>query len=232
MCGFFAFSIGMSALEIAEELGVSSLPTSIEQIQSLKFYPKSTIPTISKNSPNQLIMRHWSLVPRWWKGKVEDIKFSTFNARSEDIEEKATYSIPWKLSQRCLIPSTWFYEFSPVKEGSKTVKLPFKVQDTQSEIITLAGLYEVWKDSEGKELQSATIITCASVKPLSEIHERQPVIIEKKNREAWLSKNTSEHEVQKLLRPSKKLEYHQINRDFNKAFGRNVTEELIKPIDK
>lgn len=57
MCGFFAFSTGMSARAIADQLNVSNLPSSLKDIQSLKFYPKSTIPTISKNSPNQLVLQ-------------------------------------------------------------------------------------------------------------------------------------------------------------------------------
>lgn len=230
MCGFFAFDTGMSPQEIAEYFNVTNLPKSEEDIKSLKFYPKSYIPTISKNSPNQLVMRYWSIIPRWWKQKADEIKFSTFNARSEDIQEKSTYRTPWKLSQRCLIPSTWFYEFHAEKEGSKTIKFPYRVQEEDQDIFTLAGLYELWKDDKGKEIQSVTIITCASVPPLSKIHDRQPIIIEEKHREKWLSKDTSPQEASKLMKPSKKLKYFKIDRIFNKTFGENVTEEMVEPI--
>lgn len=230
MCGFFALALGMSAGEIAELFDLSNPPKDYDDLRSLKFYPKSFIPTISKNSPNQLVFRYWSLVPRWWKDSLEDIKFSTFNARSEDITEKVTYRTPWKQSQRCLIPATWFYEFEAVKDNGKVIKLPYRVQDERKEIITFAGLYETWIDKKGNELQSATIITCASKGDLAKIHDRQPVIIKEEDREKWLDKSTTPDEAYKLLKPDPDLEIHQIDRLFNKTFGEAVTEEIVKPL--
>ena len=129
-----------------------------------------------------------------------------------------------------MIPSTWFYEFQATKEGKKTIKLPYRVQAIKDDIFTIAGIYEIWKDKDEKEIQSVTILTCQAIPPLSKIHDRQPVIINKKDREKWLSKETSPEEAYPLLKPTKNLEYFQIDHAFNKTFGKNVTEELLKPI--
>ncbi len=217
MCGFFAFTPKMSPREIAEVLGVTNLPSSMEDIESLKFYPKSPIPTVSKNSPNQLVIRQWSLIPRWWNKPLAELKFSTFNARAEEIAVKASYRTPWKLGQRCLIPATWFYEFKSKKIDSKIVKIPHRVQVKDTELFTMAGLYETWSDGDNT-VESVTIITCASVLPLKAIHDRQPVIIEEADREKWLDKGTDLGEIEDLMNPSSELECLVINSDFNKSF--------------
>ncbi len=227
MCGFFAFTPNMSPRELAEALGVTNLPSSMDDIESLKFYPKSPIPTVSKNSPNQLVIRRWSLIQRWWDKPLEDLKFNTFNARSEDIAVKASYRTPWKLGQRCLIPATWFYEFKAKKIDSKVVKIPYKVLFKNSELFTMAGLYENWKDGDNL-IESVTIITCSSALPLKSIHDRQPVIIEKSDREKWLDKSTDMEKIELLLKPTADLECFEIDRGFNTAFGDDVKPSLLE----
>jgi len=233
MCGFFAF--GKSSREIADLFELSNLPGSIEDIESLKFYPKSVIPTVSKNSPNQLVSqlvrRYWSLIPRWWKEDPYRVKFATFNARAEDIETKATYRSPWKEGQRCLIPVSWFYEFETVEvEGKKMPKkIPYRVEVADEEVFALAGLYEVWKDAEERAIESATIITCEAIGPLKTIHARQPVIIAREDWEKWLAKETGVGEAKSMLKPWPELKVSRIDERFNKAKGDEVTEEMVRP---
>lgn len=232
MCGFFSFSTGMSGREIADLFGVSNLPTSEEDLgwlESYKFYPGSRVNTVSKNSPNRLVYRYWSMIPRWWKKDPYKVPFATFNARAEDLERKATYRVPWRQKQRCLIPANWFYEFETVEvEGEKKPKkVPYRVQVRGEKVIALAGLYEVWRDVEGVGIESCTMITCAAVAPLIKIHKRQPVVIEKDDWERWLDKETPLEEVRKMLRPLKDLEVEQIDEMFNKARADEVTGKMV-----
>ena len=231
MCGFFAFATGRSGREIADLFHLTNLPKNYDdiksEIESLKHYPKSLIPTISKNSPNQLVLRYWSLIPRWWHKPLTELKFSTFNARAEEISQKATYRAAWKDAQRCLIPATWFYEFQAVPDGKKTSKVPYRVQSEQDEIMTLAGLYESWQDAEGKNIDSVTIITCQAEGTLASIHARQPVIIKKDDRESWLTKATALTTIEKFLQPEPHLAIKQIDQRFNKSFGGAVTSEMV-----
>jgi putative SOS response-associated peptidase YedK len=234
MCGFFSLFTGLTARELADIFGFSNLPKSEADLKSLKFYPKSLIPTVSKNSPNSLVFRYWSIIPRWWKDDPYRVKFATFNARAEDLRTKATYKIPWNSKQRCLIPATWFYEFQPVTvEGEKKLrKLPYRVQVKNEEVIALAGLYEIWKDAEGQPIESCTIITCESLPPLKDIHPRQPVIIAKDKWEVWLDKTTPLDTAYEMLKPTPDLEVLRIDEGFNRARGKEVTEEIIKPQGK
>ncbi len=231
MCGFFAFSTGKSAREIADIFSLTNLPSSYADLKSdifsLKHFPKSLIPTISQNSPNLLVMRYWSLIPRWWKQDLTDLKFSTFNARSEVVATKATYRTPWQSAQRCLIPSTWFYEFQTLENDGRKYKQPFKVFDPDTEILTLAGLYEEWQSPSQQKLASVTIITCQSVGELATIHHRQPVIIKEEDRQRWLSKQTSPSQASELLGPEPNLKVQAIDKAFNKSFGQDVTQKML-----
>ena len=227
MCGFFAFSTGLSSREIADLFNLDTLPHSMADIQSLKFYPKSKIPTISKNSPNSLVMRYWSLIPSWWQKELSDLTFSTFNARAEDIVQKPTYRTAWNNCQRCLIPASWFYEFQALKTDAKTVRVPYRVEEQNCAIITLAGIYDSWKSPSGELIESVSIITTQSAGLLAKIHNRQPVIIEKNQRELWLDKKTSPEEATAMISSVLDLQITEIDHQFNKSFGTNVTNLMV-----
>lgn len=206
MCGFFAFSTGMSAKQIANLFELTNMPKNEKDIQSIKFYPKSLIPTVSKNSPNKLVMRYWSLIPRWWKDDPRKIKFSTFNARVEDIATKPTYRSAWSHHQRCLIPATWFYEFQTLEVvgKSKTKKIPYKVEIKGEEIVGLAGLYETWTDGQ-HTVESCTMITRTAIEPLKSIHDRQPIVLCPEQWESWLNSASTNDEIATLIQSTVSL---------------------------
>ena len=230
MCGFFAFSTGLSSRAIADMFELSNLPQSLTDIQSLKFTPKSYIPTISQNSPNQLVMRYWSLIPRWWQKELSDLKFATFNARAEEIATKASYRSSWKNNQRCLIPATWFYEFETKKVDGQVVKLPYRVELANQEILTMAGLYETWQSPQGETIDGVTIITTEAVGLLGDIDHRQPVIIVEQDREKWLNRAVESDHIAQLLQASSSLKVSRIDQSFNKAFGKLVTPDMVEPV--
>ena len=51
----------------------------------------------------------WPLIPVWARGEVP--KYSTANARSEEMAGKPAYRNAWKREQRCLIYASGFYEW-------------------------------------------------------------------------------------------------------------------------
>ena len=70
----------------------------------------------------ELIAGQWGLIP--WFAKESKLKYSTNNARSEELAQKATYKQPWARGQRCIIPATEFFE--PNWETGKNVWWRFK----------------------------------------------------------------------------------------------------------
>ncbi len=63
----------------------------------------------------------WGLVPFW--AKDEKIGYKMINARAEGIEVKPSFSKPFH-TQRCIVPSTGFYEWKITDKG----KVPFIFQ--------------------------------------------------------------------------------------------------------
>jgi putative SOS response-associated peptidase YedK len=51
-------------------------------------------------------MMKWSLIPHW--AKDSKLRYSTFNARSEDFTKKLAFKYAWKWGQRCLVVTNGF----------------------------------------------------------------------------------------------------------------------------
>ena len=147
------------------------------------------IPIIRKDEgQTHLKLAIWPMIPVWAKGKIP--KYSTANARSETMTELASFRNAWRQGRRCLIPATGFYEWQIVP-GVKH-KQPWHIRHKHQEIMSFAGLWEQTRLSDGKVIDSCTIVTTQANSLMSEIHNssyRMPVIIDPAYREQWLSKN-------------------------------------------
>ena len=119
----------------------------------------------------ELVMGRWGLIP--WFSKTADIKYSTNNARSEELAEKASFRDPWKKGQRCIIPAINFDE--PNWETGKNVWWRFARAD--GDPWGLAGLWNTWRDpATGELVESYTMLTInADSHPLmSRMHKPDP----------------------------------------------------------
>ena len=119
----------------------------------------------------ELAVGRWGLIP--WFSKTPDIKYSTNNARAEEVADKASFKDPWKRGQRCIIPATTFDE--PNWESGKNVWWRFARVD--SDPWGLAGLWNTWKDPvTGELIESYTMLTLnADGHPLmSRMHKPDP----------------------------------------------------------
>ena len=93
----------------------------------------------------EMILARWGLVPFFTKD-LNDVKgLSTINARSETITKAPTWREPFK-KRRCLIPTSFFYEWQ--KEG-KPPKQPYAFELGNSSLFAFAGLWDAWKDKDG-----------------------------------------------------------------------------------
>lgn len=102
----------------------------------------------------ELVVGRWGLIP--WFSKTADIKYSTNNARSEELANKASFKAPWARGQRCIIPADWFDE--PNWETGKNVWWRFRRAD--GEPWGLAGLWNTWHDpATGEIVESYTMLT-------------------------------------------------------------------------
>lgn len=119
----------------------------------------------------ELVVGQWGLIP--WFAKEPKLKFPTNNARSEELEAKASYKDPWKRGQRCIIPAATFDE--PNWESGKNVWWRFRRADGAP--WGLAGLWNTWTDkATGEVHESYTMLTVnADADPLmSRMHKPDP----------------------------------------------------------
>ncbi|MBH9553134.1 SOS response-associated peptidase [Inhella gelatinilytica] len=102
----------------------------------------------------ELVVGQWGLIP--WFAKTATLPYSTNNARSEELANKASFKAPWARGQRCIIPVQAFWE--PCWETGRNVWWRFKRAD--GDPFGLAGLWATWVDkATGEVHESYTMLT-------------------------------------------------------------------------
>ncbi len=103
------------------------------------------------------------------------------NVRSETAA-RAPRSRDAARARRCLVPVTAFHEWS----GEKRARVHHLLAAERGELMTLAGLYEIDRDEDGKRA-AFVILTTAANDVVRPVHDRMPLIVSPSLREAWLS---------------------------------------------
>ncbi|UWR62774.1 SOS response-associated peptidase [Phaeobacter inhibens] len=140
----------------------------------------------STDGGRELVSMLWEFVPFWWSKPVKEKKFSTFNAKGEEIREKKTFAPAWNRGQRCIVPVSGFYEWPrPKKPGQP----PFYIHSQGGPVLSLAGLWGEWTDPEsGEQRLSCTVITTGPNSLMDSIpHHRCPLVIDDADLGTWLT---------------------------------------------
>lgn len=164
----------------------------------------------------------WGLIPSWTNDP--SIGSRMINARAETITEKPAFRDALKTG-RCLIIADGFYEWT----RSGRAKTPYRFQIRGGKPFVFAGLWDRW--NKGAEpIESCTIITTQADQNTAHIHDRVPVILEFDHSLKWMSPNSPDSELRKLLRPysGRDLEIYAVSRAVNDAA--NDTPQCIEPL--
>ena len=162
--------------------------------------PTQMLPVITNENPDKVQLFRWGLVPHW--SKTIAIGSKMINARAETLLEKPSFKSNLK-NRRCLVLADGFYEWK--KEGKD--KIPTLIEKKNGGLITFAGLWDIWKDAEGREKKTFTIITTLPNSLMAPIHDRMPAILEGESRKKWLSENLTPDEAILLLKPVSSEDY-------------------------
>ncbi|MCT2580959.1 SOS response-associated peptidase [Mesorhizobium sp. P16.1] len=187
--------------------------------------PTEEVPfvTIAEDGNHKLRQGRWWLVPYWAK---EVPKFQMFNARSEEADAKPAFRDAFK-SKRCLVPADGFYEWtkSPADGGRD----PWYIFLADHRPFSFAGL---WAYNSTLDITSCTILTAPAENPMSNLHDRQPVILDATAYDAWLDPATPVSEAKALLSQNldSDLQFYRVDRQVNSSKFKGG-EEMIKPID-
>lgn len=195
MCG--RSSLTKTEKELEERFTATFYSEDLERYNPLPNYnvaPTHYMPVITNNDCSHFNIYRWGLIPFW--AKDAKIGATMINARIETIREKSTYSSAYE-KRRCLVPLDGFYEWR--RQGKE--KIPFRIQTTNQEIFSCAGLWEKWINPEGKEVNSFTIITIPANKFMLQIHDRMPAILLPQNEKLWLDPIATRSDLDTVLEP-------------------------------
>lgn len=177
--------------------------------------PSQNVPVvISREDGNHLEEMKWGFMTPWMKDPKDMFKYKMFNTRSEGVFEKPTWKKAIKF-QRCLVPSNGFYEWKKEKDG----KQPFFIKPKDQELFAFAGLFGHWKDAEGIEWGTYSILTTEANKDMNGIHDRMPVILKPDELATWLDPSMDEPDaIAELLCPyDNGIEMFEVSRDVNSS---------------
>jgi putative SOS response-associated peptidase YedK len=161
------------------------------------------LPAVCSGSAGNIHLLKWGLIPSWTRSSEDAkvIRFKTFNARAESIEEKPSFSSSFK-SKRCIIPVKGFFEWQHVGKD----KIPWYIYHSDDEILSMAGLYNNWVDSvTGETINTFSIVTTDANRLMAQIHnsgKRMPVILSRSDEETWIDMNTPLYTAFALLKPA------------------------------
>ncbi len=166
----------------------------------------------------------WGLIPFWAKDK--SIGNKLINARAETIAEKPSFKNSLK-QKRCLVLSDGFYEWR--KLGKE--KVPYRITLSDDSPFAMAGIWDVWKNSEGETIKSFSIITTEANELMQDIHHRMPVILNPEDERKWISK-IAVNDALKLLNPypSELMKYFEVSKLVNSP--NNDSPEIMISVNK
>jgi putative SOS response-associated peptidase YedK len=170
---------------------------------------------------------HWGFVPHW--AKDPSVGSRMINARAETIATKNAFK-PSLRKRRCIVPADGFYEWKKIP-GQKT-KQPMFIHRGDDEPLAFAGLWTIWRDAEGDELHSCTIITTSANEDVADVHDRMPVILGPDDWGTWLDEGNDDIDtLGKLLVPAppRLIRMHPVSTEVNNV--RNKGGHLIEQVD-
>ena len=130
MC--FSVNVNLVKEELEKRYGATFLdPDSYRPSYYYHAFSLPEIPAICSARPDKIQLLKWGLIPSWTRTATEanKIRFKTFNARSESITVKPSFSGSFR-SKRCLIPVKGFFEWQHI--GNE--KIPWYIYHADDEI--------------------------------------------------------------------------------------------------
>jgi putative SOS response-associated peptidase YedK len=214
--------------EIEERFNASFYSEDLERynpIPNFNVAPTHMHPVITNDDQEHLQLFKWGLIPFW--AKDHRIGFKMINARLETVAEKSAYKNALK-SRRCIVPFDGYYEWQKTTQG----KLPFRIVTKNTDIFSVAGLWERWKDNDGNHVFSFTIITQPASPKIAHIHDRMPGILLPEQERLWINLEMPVEEVVRIIEPypDDYLDFYRVSKRVNKVSENDA--DLIKPIQE
>ncbi len=190
MCGRYTY--------FPREFSDLRLTWNVDEVFGLKprynIAPTQEAPVIVQAAGKRTLeLFRWGLIP-WW-AKDPAIGNRMINARAETLAEKPAFK-DLLGKRRCLVLADGFYEWR--REGKRKIPMRFKLKS--DEPFAFAGLWDSWKQPDGRLLRTYTIVTTEPNDVLRPIHNRMPVMLTNDDARRWLAVDQISHALS-LLKP-------------------------------
>ena len=194
MCGRYKISKAVS-----KTIDIVKTNIKVEDTDNYNAHPSQNLPVIrSYTNGKALELCEFGYVPGWSK-KVE--KFSPLiNARKETLMEKVTFKNLIQTS-RCLVLADGYYEW---KREDKN-KVPYYFTKDDDELMFFAAIHEN---------NQFCIITTKAQDNVSQIHHREPLIVNQSQINNYLNIKKDAVEFLNSIKPPK-LKFHEVSKDVN-----------------
>ena len=194
MCGRYKISKAVS-----KTIDIVKTNIKVEDTDNYNAHPSQNLPVIrSYTNGKALELCEFGYVPGWSK-KVE--KFSPLiNARKETLTEKVTFKNLIQTS-RCLVLADGYYEW---KREDKN-KVPYYFTKDDDELMFFAAIHEN---------NQFCIITTKAQDNVSQIHHREPLIVNQSQINNYLNIKKDAVEFLNSIKPPK-LKFHEVSKDVN-----------------
>ena len=141
--------------------------------------PMQLLPIISRKNIREVVMARWGFKPK--TAKEDEAKIHTKSL--DQIKSSKTWTKLLK-SNRCLVLADGFYSW---KQISKHKRVPYRVVSKERKLLCFAGIFMEGSDGpDSTNSISFIVITRSSYKPVNEIADNIPVIIESGKEINWL----------------------------------------------
>ncbi len=194
MCGRYVVTTDPQqlALDFGAVLRIEQLPP---DYPDYNVAPTKPVPAVLVRGGDRVLSTlRWGLVPFWAKDPSVGAKM--INARIESAAEKSAFKQSFA-RRRCLLPADGYYEWLALppapgeaaaggKGKGKPRKQPYYIRPIDGGPLAFAGLYERWRDAEGRELWSTSILTAAAAESMAWLHDRMPLTVPSSGWDAWL----------------------------------------------
>jgi len=195
MCGRYASARSVQDLAVA--FGIRDEQVEADVAADWNVAPtKPIVAVLHRGTGVVLTTVRWGLVPSW--ADDPSVGSRLINARLETAWEKPAFRSALA-ERRCLIPADGWYEWAVLPDGTRQ---PYFLTPDDGRVLAFAGLWDVWRDAEGRPLPTATILTGAAPPDLRTVHDRAPVVLPRSSWARWLDRRSGPDDVREVLQPT------------------------------
>lgn len=156
---------------------------------TVEVFPTSNAPVITNNNDGI------GFESVRWGFKKWNSPGVIFNARSETIRNKSTFSKHLETG-RCVVPASEFFEWEKHDRGKKK----YYAKDKDGNLLFMAGLYRdvIDENDSSRIVREFVILTKEATGEMSKIHDRMPVILRVEQIEPWLTGEMTPEDIEEM----------------------------------